>query len=311
MTRPVCILGIYVADLTFVTPAALPRPGETVLGRDFRIGPGGKGSNQAIAARRAGAKVDLIAKIGADTFGDMAFELYEKEGVDDRCLIESKVHPTGAAGIYVSETTGENAIVVSPAAAGAITVSEVEAREEFIAQAGIFITQFEVPLAVAETGLRLARKNAVPTILNPAPAADWAPSLWALADIATPNESEAAALSGTAVSGPDDASRAADFFLDRGTAAVIVTLGAQGAFLKTPEISVHVPAIDAGKVVETTGAGDAFNGALAAALAEGQTLTDAVWFANAAAAISVTRPGTATSMPRREEIAAVLRQRGR
>jgi len=177
MTRPVCILGIFVADLTFVAPGALPRPGETVLGKDFRIGPGGKGSNQAVAARRAGAEVDLIVKIGDDTFGDIAHELYANEGVSTRCLIESKVQPTGAAGIYLSEATGENAIIVTPAAAGAVTGSEVEAREEFIAAAAVFVTQFEVPLAVAETGLRLARKNGVRTILNPAPAAKVDPAL--------------------------------------------------------------------------------------------------------------------------------------
>lgn len=306
MTHSVCILGIFVADLTFVTASDLPRPGETVLGGAFRVGPGGKGSNQAIAARRAGAEVDFIAKIGADTFGDMAHDLYAAEGISDRCLIESKVHPTGAAGIHVSESTGENAIVVTPSAAGEITVAEVEAREEQIAAAAVFVSQFEVPLAIVETGLRLAKKSGVRTILNPAPATRVDDTLWPLADIVTPNETEAEMLTGIPVHGPDDAAKAADAFLERGVGTAVVTLGSQGVYLKTAETARHFPAIRQNRVVETTGAGDAFNGALAAALAEGQDIEAAVAFANAAAALSVTRPGTAASMPKRAEIDQVL-----
>jgi len=308
MTHSVCILGIFVADLTFVAPGDLPRPGETVLGKEFRIGPGGKGSNQAVAARRAGADVALIAKIGNDTFGDMAHELYATEGVSDVALIESNTQPTGAAGIYLSESTGENAIIVTPAAAGAITVSDVQAAEEDIVSASVFLTQFEVPLAVAETGLRLAKAGGVRTILNPAPAAAVDPSIWSSVDIATPNESEAAALSGQAVHGPDDAASAAKFFLDHGVGAVVITLGANGAYLMTDKQTRHVPPMIAGPVVETTGAGDSFNGAMAAALAEGQSLEDAVRFGNAAGALSVTRPGTAPSMPQRAEIDRLLKQ---
>lgn len=306
MTHSVCILGIFVADLTFVAPGNLPRPGETVLGKDFRIGPGGKGSNQAVAARRAGAEVSLIAKIGNDTFGDMAHELYASEGVSDKALIESNTQPTGAAGIYLSEASGENAIIVTPAAAGAITVSEVQAAAEHIERAKIFLTQFEVPLSVAETGLRLAKAAGVQTVLNPAPAATVDASLWSFVDIATPNENEAEAISGQTVRGPEDAAAAARFFLDHGVGAVVITLGAKGAYLMSDKHDLHVPAMQAGPVVETTGAGDSFNGAMAAALAEGQSLEDAVRFGNAAAALSVTRPGTAQSMPQRVDIDRLL-----
>jgi len=302
MTHSVCILGIFVADLTFVAPGNLPRPGETVLGKDFRIGPGGKGSNQAVAARRAGAEVSLIAKIGNDTFGDMAHELYASEGVSDKALIESNTQPTGAAGIYLSEASGENAIIVTPAAAGAITVSEVQAAAEHIERAKVFLTQFEVPLSVAETGLRLAKAAGVQTVLNPAPAAEVDASLWSFVDIATPNENEAEAISGQTVRSPEDAAAAARFFLDHGVGAVVITLGANGAYLMSDKHDLHVPAMQAGPVVETTGAGDSFNGAMAAALAEGQSLEDAVRFGNAAAALSVTRPGTAQSMPQRVDI---------
>jgi ribokinase len=308
MTHSVCILGIFVADLTFVAPGDLPRPGETVLGKDFRIGPGGKGSNQAIAARRAGAEVVLIAKIGNDTFGNMAHELYATEGVSDNALIESKTQPTGAAGIFVSENSGENTIIVTPAAAGAITVSEVEAAAEDIAASSVFLTQFEVPLTVAEIGLRLAHEARVLTILNPAPAATVAPALWPFVDIATPNQSEAEALSGQSVRGPEDAGVAARFFLDQGVGAVAITLGADGAYLMSDTHAEHIPALHAGAIVETTGAGDSFNGAMAAALAEGQPLRDAVRLGNAAGAISITRAGTAMSMPKRAEIDRLLQQ---
>ena len=308
MTHSVCILGIFVADLTFVAPGDLPRPGETVLGKDFRIGPGGKGSNQAVAARRAGADVALIAKIGYDTFGDMAHELYATEGISKAALIESGTQPTGAAGIYLSETSGENAIIVTPAAAGAITVSEVEAAAEHIEAATVFLTQFEVPLAVAETGLRLAKAAGKQTILNPAPAAPVDATIWSAVDIATPNESEAEALSKQPVRGPDDAAAAAKFFLDHGVGAVVITLGAKGAYLMDGRQSVHIPAMRAGTVVETTGAGDSFNGAMATALAEGRSLEEAVRFGNAAGALSVTRRGTAPSMPTRTEIDKLLQQ---
>ncbi|MEQ8248931.1 MAG: ribokinase [Alphaproteobacteria bacterium] len=306
MTHTVCILGIFVADLTFVAPGALPHPGETALGREFRIGPGGKGSNQAVAARRAGAEVTLIAKIGADTFGDMAHELYAAEGISDRGLIDSQTHPTGAAGIFLSEETGENAIVVTPGAAGAISVAEAEAAIDLVAAADIFLTQFEVPLPVAQVGLRLAKSRGVRTVLNPAPAASVSPQIWSLADIVTPNESEAGALSGHRVTGPAEAANAGRYFLDRGAGAVVITLGANGVFLMDTQRTLVVAAHRAGPLVETTGAGDSFNGAMAAALAEGQDLENAVRFGNAAAAISVTRPGTAPAMPTRREIEKLL-----
>ena len=308
MTYSVCILGIFVADLTFVAPGDLPRPGETVLGKDFRIGPGGKGSNQAIAARRAGAEVVLIAKIGNDTFGNMAHQLYATEGVSEIALIESKTQPTGAAGIFVGESSGENEIIVTPAAAGAITVSEIKRAAKDIAASSVFLTQFEVPLTVAEMGLRLARKARVLTILNPAPATTVAPAIWPFVDIATPNQSEAEALSGLSVRGPEDARAAARFFLDQGVGAVAITLGADGAYLMSDTHSEHIPALHAGAIVETTGAGASFNGAMAAALAEGQPLRDAVRLGNAAGAISITRAGTAMSMPKRAEIDQLLQK---
>jgi ribokinase len=301
----VTVLGIFVADLTFVADR-LPRLGETLIGEDFRIGPGGKGSNQAVAAARAGAAVSLIARIGRDTFGDMARSLLDAEGIDGAAVLSDDATPTGAAAILVDAASGDNAIVVVPGAAGAITPDDVAAAEAAIANADVFATQFEVALPVVRRGLAIARHGGTATILNPAPAVANVPAaLYALSDYFTPNETEAADLAGVPVNTVEEAEAAADVFLQRGVGAAIVTLGAGGAFVKSSEVRGHVPAMDAGPVVETTGAGDAFNGALAVAVAEGRALLNAVRFATAAAAISVTRPGTAPSMPARAEIDAL------
>lgn len=304
-TGPITILGIFVADLTFIADH-FPAMAETVLGTDFRIGPGGKGSNQAVAARRAKAEVNLLVKTGSDTFGGMARELFAREGIAAGHITPSEHLPTGAASIYVDEATGENAIIVVPGAAGAITSAEISGAEAVIAGSRIFMTQFELPLPVVEQSLRIARAHGVTTILNPAPAAAIGPELYTLVDVLTPNEIEAAALCGRAVGSLAEAERAADFFLAQGVATAIITLGADGAFVMSAAVCEHVPAFSAGAVVETTGAGDAFNGALAVAWSEDQSPIDAVRFACAAAGISVTRPGTAKSMPTRTEIEAVL-----
>ncbi len=304
-TGPITILGIFVADLTFIADR-FPAMAETVIGADFRIGPGGKGSNQAVAARRAGAEVNLLVKTGSDTFGGMARELFAREGIAAGHITPSEHLPTGAASIYLNEASRENAIIVVPGAAASITSHEVRGAEAVIADSRIFMTQFEIPLPVVETSLRIARAHGVTTILNPAPAAAITPELYALADVLTPNGIEAAALCGRAAGSPAEAERAADFFLAQGVATAIITLGADGALVKSAGVCEHVSAVDAGPVVETTGAGDAFNGALAVALSEDQPVIDAVRFACAAAGISVTRPGTAQSMPDRTEIDAVL-----
>ncbi len=302
----VAVLGIFVADLTFVA-ARLPRIGETLIGDAFRIGPGGKGSNQAVAAARAGAQVSLIAQVGRDQFGDMARALFAAEGIDDGAVRSSDHHATGAAAISVEASSGDNAIIVVPGAAGAITPDDVSAAEATIRNADVLATQFEVPLPVVARGLAIARQNGVATILNPAPAVDGVSAdLYALTDYFTPNETEAADLAGLAVASVDEAEAAADVFLARGAGAAVITLGAAGAFVKSHDVRGHVAAINAGPVVETTGAGDAFNGALAVAIAEGRALLDAANFACAAAGLSVTRPGTAQSMPARAEIDAVL-----
>jgi len=306
MDRPrITIMGIFVADLAF-RAGRLPKWGETVLGSDFRIGPGGKGSNQAVAAARLGAYVTFISKVGRDTFGDLAHRTYAEDGIDTTFLYESTDVGTGAASIVVHESKGENAIVVVPGACNQLTTGEIDRARDAIAGSAVFLTQLEQPLALAEHALRMARSLGVTTILNPAPAAELPASLYGLCDYLTPNESEAALLTNLPVEANEQAERAADNLLARGVRNVIITLGERGALVKNAQVRAHVPAVNAGPVVETTGAGDAFAGAFAVALAEGREIIDATRFACAAAGISVSRAGTAPSMPRRDEVDKLL-----
>lgn len=306
MNGPIVVLGVFVADTAY-RAARLPRMGETLLGKGFALGPGGKGSNQAVAAAMAGGDVHFLSRLGRDAFAGMARALWDKAGVVPE-IVEDPDSYTGAAFIFVDEATGDNAIIISPGAAGRISVDDVEAHAGLIGRAAVFVTQLEQPVAAAHRALEIARAGGACTILNPAPAAPLPPGMLALCDYVTPNETEAEGLTGIAVRSPDDAGRAAQALLDTGAGAVVVTLGENGALYRDAGRSVHVPAFRAGPVAETTGAGDAFNGAFAAALARGMEPVAAVRYGCAAAAISVTRPGTAASMPARAEIEALLAQ---
>jgi ribokinase len=301
--KRVTVMGSYVADLAFRIDR-LPTWGETRMGQSFQLGPGGKGSNQAVAAARAGAKVAFISKLGPDPFGEMARTLYREEGIDTQYVF-STPNPTGAAAILIDAAKGENAIIVVPGACFELTPVEVDQATALIASSSIFIAQLELPLSTVEHGLKLAHSNGVPTILNPAPAAALPEAIYPLCDYLTPNETEAAALTGIPVTDLASAERAAIALLSRGVRNVILTLGAQGALIKNGTLTRRIPAVTAGTVVETTGAGDAFNGGLATALAEGMDIIEATRFACAVAGISVTRPGTAPSMPHRPEIDAI------
>jgi ribokinase len=304
VARPVVILGIFVADATYRAPR-LPRMGETLLGNDFALGPGGKGSNQAVAAAMAGADVHFLTRLGRDAFADMAREIWARAGVHP-VVVEDAESYTGSAFIFLEAASGENAIIVCPGAAGRICAADVEARRTLIESAGVFVAQLEQPLEAARHGLAIARAAGVTTILNPAPAATLDDDLLGLCDYVTPNESEAEALTGIAVTGLDEAEAAAGALVARGAGAAIITLGARGAVYHDRMQTCHVPAVTTGAVVETTGAGDAFNGGLAAALAEGGDPIAALRFGSATAGISVTRPGTARSMPTRAEIEVLL-----
>lgn len=302
---PIAILGIFVADLAFRAPR-LPVMGETILGQGFKDGPGGKGSNQAIAAARAGGHAHMITRIGRDTFGDMALKAWAADGVDVGAVTIDETLPTGAAFIFVSTETGNNAIIVESGAAAALGVADIEAAEAVIARSRVFVTQFEQPVEAALAGLRLARKHGVATILNPAPAVPNDGAIYPLCDYVTPNETEAATLTGIEVVTPDDALAAARAFVAMGARNALITLGEKGALLHGAEGTHLVPAFPVDRVVDTTGAGDAFNGGFAVALAEGRAPIDAVRFGCATAALSVQRPGTAPSMPHRADIDALV-----
>jgi ribokinase len=302
--KPIVILGVFVADTAY-RAARQPRIGETILGTSFTLGPGGKGSNQAVAAGKLGADVSFLTRLGVDPFADMARRTWAQAGVKS-AVIDTPDSYTGAAYIFVEETTGNNAIIVSPGAAMLISPQDIEANAGLIGAAGVFVTQLEQPIDAAMRALEIARGAGVTTILNPAPAAKLPDRIYTLCDYLTPNETEAEELTGIKVSSMDDARRAAGKLLGKGVGTVIVTLGDKGALLHTAERSEHVAAINAGPVVETTGAGDAFNGGLAAALSRGVEPLQAVRFACAVAGISVTRPGTAPSMPTLQEVEALL-----
>ncbi|MFO6464348.1 ribokinase [Jannaschia sp. KMU-145] len=300
----VVILGVFVADTAYRADRQ-PRMGETIMGRSFALGPGGKGSNQAVAAARAGGDVAMVTRIGSDTFGDMAMATWEEAGVTP--AVERSDEATGAAHIFIDAETGDNAIIIAPGAAAGIDADFVNGHAALIGGAKVFVTQLEQPMDAAVHALRIAREGGAVTILNPAPAAPLPEGMLTLCDYVTPNETEAEALTGIAVTDAASARAAGEALLAAGVGrAAILTLGAQGALYHDADTTEIVPAFDAGPVVETTGAGDAFNGAFAAALAEGMSPRDAVRFGCATAAISVTRPGTAPSMPLRAEIDALL-----
>ncbi|MBN9222725.1 MAG: ribokinase [Mesorhizobium sp.] len=302
--KPIVILGVFVADTAY-RARRQPRMGETILGNSFKLGPGGKGSNQAVAAGKLGADTTFLTRLGVDAFADMAKTTWKDAGVKN-AVIDTPDSYTGAAYIFVEEETGNNAIIVSPGAAMLISPADIEANAGLIRGAGVFVTQLEQPIDAAMRALEIARGAGVATILNPAPAAKLPDRIYTLCDYLTPNETETEELTGVKVASIEDARAAADKLLEMGVGTVIVTLGDKGALLHSKDRSDHVPAISAGPVVETTGAGDAFNGGFAAALSRGGEPLQAVRFACAVAGISVTRPGTAPSMPTLGEVEALL-----
>ena len=306
--KPIVILGIFVADTAYRAERQ-PKMGETIMGMSFVLGPGGKGSNQAVAAAMArsqsGGHVHFITRLGRDAFADIARATWDRAGVIPEVTEDADSY-TGAAYIFIENATGNNAIIVAPGAAGRVSVADVEARRALIEGAAVFVTQLEQPIPAARHALEIARAAGVRTILNPAPAASLEDAMLALCDFVTPNETEAEALTGLPVATVAEAEMAADALLAKGVGAVVITLGDKGALYRDRSRSVHVPVISAGPVVETTGAGDAFNGGFAVALSEGMDVVEAVRFGCATAGISVTRAGTAPAMPSRAEIEALL-----
>lgn len=304
MTAKLVVVGSFNMDLVAYVPR-FPRPGETILGARYLTTPGGKGSNQAVAAARLNADVTFVGRIGSDSFGDAALDLWGREQVNTRYAVRDRKNATGVSLIYVAETTSDNMIVCVPGANMALSKADVDAAAEAVARAQVVLTQMENPLEMVAWALRLGRMSGVCTILNPAPGAPVLPDLLATADFITPNEIELEILTGGSYDDPVAAARKL-IVDDRQT--VIVTLGEQGALIVTKDTETLSPAFRV-KVADTTGAGDAFSAGLAVALAEGRETAEAVRFANAASALCVTRPGAAQSMPTRAALDEFLETR--
>jgi ribokinase len=299
----ICVVGSSNIDLTFRTPR-LPRPGETLTGQAFHLGYGGKGANQAVMAARLGAKVTMVTKIGGDVFGDGTRRNYQAEGIDTSYVLTDTEQPSGVAGIVVNDSA-QNCIILAPGANSRLTPEDVRRAAAAIEAAGAVLCQLEIPLESTLEAFRIARAAGVRTILNPAPAQQLPEELLRLTDICVPNETELEQLTGLVTSELKQVEMAAQQLRERGPRTVIVTLGERGALIVDGQGVERIAAV-AVKPVDTTGAGDAFIGSLAVSLAEGRPQGDAVRIANAVAGFSVTRPGTQTSFPRREEAEALF-----
>lgn len=306
MKPRILVVGSSNTDMIARVPR-IPQPGETILGGEFITAAGGKGANQAVAAARAGGEVTFIARVGKDMFGERALAGFARDRIKVRFIQRDSRRPSGVALIFVSES-GENSIAVAPGANAQLSPADVKRAETEFKRADVLLTQLETPLPAVIAAVKLAASNRVLTILNPAPARALPDNLLKHVSILTPNENEAELLTGITVTSENSGIRAAAKLLARGIKTVIITLGSKGALVASEESSCIVPGFKV-KPVDTTAAGDVFNGALALALAEGFDLRAAVRFANAAAAISVTRMGAQPSAPTRKEILALLNRR--
>lgn len=306
MKQKITVFGSYVADLMARSPH-FPLPGETVRGSVFNMGAGGKGFNQAVAAHKVGADVTLVTKIARDAFGNLALHVMDKLSMDTSHMIYSETTGSGIALILVDEGTSQNEIVVVPGACGEITQAEVEACAELISSSGYLLLQLEINMDAMERAMEIAREAGVPIVLNPAPCQPLSDELLGMVSIITPNETEAEGLTGIAIDSEEAAVQAAQVLHQKGIPHVVITLGNRGVFVSSGSEHRILPVfpVDA---VDTTGAGDAFNGGFLAGLAEGMDIWQAARFASAVAGISVTRLGTAMSMPTREEVEHLMAQ---
>ena len=299
MGKTIVVIGSSNTDMIVHTPH-IPRPGETILGGTFSTAAGGKGANQAVSCARAGGAVTFVARVGKDMFGDQALQGFRADGINVDHVGQDPGAPSGVALIIVDEK-GENSIAVASGANANLSVVDVEAAQTAISDAGILLMQLEVPLETVEAGARIARAQGAQVILNPAPAQPLSDALLQNVSILTPNGTEAEMLTDIAVKDEADAQKAAEALKAKGVEVVIITLGAAGAYVHAPEFQGMVPGFQV-EPVDTTAAGDTFNGTLAVGLAEGKPLQQAVRFAHAAAALSVTKLGAQPSAPDRKTI---------
>ncbi|MBQ8505902.1 MAG: ribokinase [Clostridia bacterium] len=306
MGKPIVVFGSFVVDLTSRSQG-LPVPGQTILGSSFKMGPGGKGSNQAVAAHRAGADVTLVTKVGKDVFGKVALDFYKGEGMNTDYILEDEKRETGVALILVDENSAQNEIVVVPAACANISMDEVEKCRALIEGADILLLQHEINFDAQYKVIDIAYNAGVKIVLNPAPACEVPEDVLKKIYCVTPNETEAQVLTGVEVKNLEDAQKAAKVFLDKGVKNVVITMGSLGAFATDGEKSELVPRLSV-NAIDTTGAGDAFNGGFVMALSEGKDLFTALRYGNATGALSVTKLGTAPAMPTRAEIDAMVKE---
>jgi ribokinase len=282
----------------------LPRVGETVLGGEFASTPGGKGANQAVGAARAGGAVTFIGCIGRDALGDKTVEGLKSDGINMDSTVRIDAVPSGVALIFVGPD-GQNSIAVAPGSNAELTPADLRKSDKAFKSASVLLLQLETPLNTVETAAEIASESSAKIILNPAPAQPLPQSLLERLFLITPNETEAELLTGVHVSDQQAAAKAAAILMSKGVKNVIITMGSAGAYVAGKEINRMVPGFKV-TAIDTVAAGDVFNGALAVALAEGKSLLEATRFANAAAAIAVTRHGAQASAPLRKEIDQML-----
>lgn len=295
----IVVIGSTNTDMVIKT-SHLPLPGETILGGEFLMNPGGKGANQAVAASRLGGDVAFISKTGNDIFGEQSVENLRREGVNTENIVVDQENPSGVALITV-DSRAENCIVVAPGSNMTLKPDDIDKAIKQIEMADIVLLQLEIPIETVEYTAQIAFRNEKRVILNPAPAQKLSDSILKTIYILTPNETEAEILTGVKVTNTDTAKKAAQILLKKSVEIVIITMGANGAFVHTNSLSELIPAPEV-KAVDTTAAGDTFNGALAVAVSEGFNIREAVQFANKAASIAVTRLGAQTSTPYRSEV---------
>lgn len=302
----VTVFGSFVVDLMGRTPH-LPVPGETVKGSMFKMGPGGKGFNQGVAAHKAGADVTMVTKLGKDSFANVALDAMKELNMKQDYVFVTEEAETGCALILVDENTSQNEIVVLLGACNTITDDEVDSLTNILKDSEYLLTQLETNVSATNRVIDIAHKNHTKVILNTAPVQPIEDEVLKKVYLITPNEVEAEILTGIPVDSKENADKAADWFFEKGVENVLITLGGRGVYIATDEKRAIIPAYHV-EAIDTTGAGDAFNGGLVAALAEGKNLWEAAAFANALAAIAVQRLGTTPAMPTREEIEQFIKQ---
>jgi len=296
----ISVLGIFVADISF-SGSKIPAVGETILGNKYNVGPGGKGCNQAVAIARLGAKVNFISKIGKDSYGELSLETLKKNSINTESVIQDEKLQTGVAGILVDKNSGKNAINVIVGAPSTLKINEINKHINIIKSSKIFLTQLEVPKDVTLHCLKTAKENRCLTILNPAPASEITKEFYSNIDYFTPNETEAEFYTGIKITNEKEAKQAADKLINLGIKKVIITLGEKGLFYSDGKEEIYLKASSV-NAIDTTGAGDAFNGGLAFGLSKENPIKECLEFANRVAGLSTTKLGAGDAMPFFKEI---------